>query len=267
MKVKNLYALLETVLGSLGLGMIRQQDNLVAVVPMDKALQTQPELVNIENNAVQVGDTVVTRAFNVRYVDIASVTTLLQNMKLSVSATSLEQSNLLLVTCHADRMGRIEQLVEMIDRPGRMKECRLRHLYYVAATPLIAKVRAVLQQLRGIEVATVVTTAQPTRNTCTAAGHVPGQTCRTGVQTHRVPGCRRTGESSDDDRFRRRIGAGRGADRRSGRCPRRCQNSQNVHHQESLRQASLGAAQTTGHSQGLRGQGGRPRTRTPPGMD
>jgi len=162
MKVKNLYALLETVLGSLGLGMIRQQENLVAVVPMDKALQNQPELVNVENTAVQVGDTVVTRAFNVRYVDIASVTTLLQNMKLSVSATSLEQSNLLLVTCHADRMSRIEQLVEMIDRPGRMKECRLRHLYYVAATPLIAKVRAVLQQLRGIEVATVVTTAQPT---------------------------------------------------------------------------------------------------------
>jgi type II secretory pathway component GspD/PulD (secretin) len=162
MKVKNLYALLETVLGSLGLGMIRQQDNLVAVVPMDKALQTQPELVNVENCAVQVGDTVVTRAFNIRYVDIASVTALLQNMKLSVSATSLEQSNLLLVTCHADRMSRIEQLVEMIDRPGRMKECRLRHLYYVAATPLIAKVRAVLQQLRGIEVATVVTTAPPT---------------------------------------------------------------------------------------------------------
>ncbi len=178
MKVKHLYALLETVLGSLGLGMIRQQDNLVAVVPMDKALQTQPELVDpdaqpgraaarragggVDNNAVQVGDTVVTRAFNVRYVDIASVTTLLQNMKLSVSATSLEQSNLLLVTCHADRMSRIEHLVEMIDRPGRMKECRLRHLYYVAATPLIAKVRAVLQQLRGIEVATVVTTAQAT---------------------------------------------------------------------------------------------------------
>ena len=162
MKVKNLYALLETVLGSLGLGMIRQQDNLVAVVPVDKALQNQPELVDVENNAVQVGDTVVTRAFNVRYVDIASVTTLLQSMKLSVSATSVEQSNLLLVTCHADRMSRIEQLVEMIDRPGRMKECRLRHLYYVAATPLIAKVRAVLQQLRGIEVATVVTTAQPT---------------------------------------------------------------------------------------------------------
>jgi type II secretory pathway component GspD/PulD (secretin) len=162
MKVKNLYALLETVLGSMGLGMIRQQENLVAVVPMDKALQNQPELVDIENSAVQVGDTVVTRAFSVRYVDIASVTTLLQNMKLSVSATSLEQSNLLLVTCHADRMSRIEQLVEMIDRPGRMKECRLRHLYYVAATPLIAKVRTVLQQLRGIEVATVVTTAQPT---------------------------------------------------------------------------------------------------------
>ncbi len=161
MKIKNLYALLETVLGSMGLGMVRQQDNLVAVVPLEKVLQNQPELVDVENNAVQVGDTVVTRAFNIRYVDVASVTTLLQNMKLSVAATSLEHSSILLVTCHADRMNRIERLVDMIDRPGRMKECRLRRLYYVAATPLIAKVRVILQQLRGIEVATAASAAPP----------------------------------------------------------------------------------------------------------
>jgi len=159
MKVRNLYALLETVLGFMNLAMIRQQDNLVAIVPMDKALQTQPELVSTENNTVQVGDTVVTRAFNIRYVDIASVMALLQSMKLSAAATSLAGSNVLLVTCHAGRMSRIEQLVEMIDCPSRMNECRIRRLYYVAATPLIAKVRAVLQQLQGIEVTTATTPA------------------------------------------------------------------------------------------------------------
>jgi len=159
MKVKNLYALLETVLGFMNLAMIRQQDSLVAIVPMDKALQTQPELVSAENGIVQVGDTVVTRAFTIRYVDITSVTTLLQNMKLSAAATSLAGSNVLLVTCHAGRMSRIEQLVEMIDCPGRTNECRLRRLYHVAATPLVAKIRAVLQQLQGIEVTTAATPA------------------------------------------------------------------------------------------------------------
>ena len=159
MKVKNLYALLQTVLGELGLAMIRQQDNLVAVVKIDKALQTQPDLVVNDTNSVQVGDTVVTRAFNVRYVDILSVKTLLEDMKLSVATTALENANLLLVTCHADRMNRVEQLVEMIDRPGKPTECRVRRLSYTIATPLVAKVRTLAQELEGIVVATAVTTS------------------------------------------------------------------------------------------------------------
>ena len=154
MKVKNLYAVLETVLDFMNLAMIRREDNFVAVVPMDRALQTQPELVGGGSDAVQVGDTVVTRVFDIRYADIAGVVTLLQNMKLSVAATPLDSTNLLLVTCHAGRMNRIEQLVEMIDRPGRAAECRFRRLSYVRATPLIARVRTLAGELEGIAVAT-----------------------------------------------------------------------------------------------------------------
>ena len=77
MKVKDLYSLLETVLSFLNLAMIRQEENLVAVVPMDKALQTQPQLVDGDAEAVQVGDTVVTRVFDIRHVEVASVMTLL----------------------------------------------------------------------------------------------------------------------------------------------------------------------------------------------
>jgi len=160
MKVKNLYALLETVLGFMGLAMIRQEENLVAIVPIDKALQTQPELVDAKNNTVQVGDTVVTRAFNIRYVNILNVITLLQDMKISVAVTALEKANLLLVTCHADRMKRIDQLVEMIDRPGRPTECRFRRLYYTTATPLITKIRTLAQELEGIAIATTSVTAK-----------------------------------------------------------------------------------------------------------
>ncbi len=169
MKVKNLYALLETVLGDQGLAMIRQQENLVVITKIDKALQTQPELVDTGTNAVQVGDTVVTRAFNVKHVDILSVITLLQDMKLSVAVTAVEKANLLLVTCHAGRMNRVEQLVEMIDRPGKPIECRFRRLDYTAAAPLIAKIRALSQELEGI----VVTAATNTSPAKPAAPTIP----------------------------------------------------------------------------------------------
>jgi len=161
MRIKNLYALLETVLGFMNLAMIRQDDNLVAVVPIEKALQTRPELIDVEANAVHVGDTVVTRVFEIQHADVASVMTLLQTMQLSVAATPLDNSNLLLVTCHADRMHRIEELVALIDQPGRPPECRFRRLSYVRATPLIAKIRALAGELKGITIATSSVPARP----------------------------------------------------------------------------------------------------------
>jgi type II secretory pathway component GspD/PulD (secretin) len=173
MKVKNLYALLETVLGFMCLAMIRQEEALVAVVPTEKALQSQPELVDTASNAVQVGDTVVTRAFDIRHVSVLSVITLLQDMKLSVAATALDSANVLLVTCHAGRMNRIERLVQMIDRPGRPTECRFRRLYYTTAAPLIVKIRTLAQELEGIAVATTSPPAKPSARPVTAPAPKP----------------------------------------------------------------------------------------------
>jgi type II secretory pathway component GspD/PulD (secretin) len=161
MRVKNLYALLETVLSFMNLAMIRQGDNLVAVVPIEKALQTQPELVEVDADTVHVGDTVVTRVFDLQHAEVASVMALLQNLQLSVAATGLDNSKLLLVTCHAGRMNRIEQLVEMIDRPGRPAECRFRRLSYVRATPLLTKIRALAGELNGISLATPPAAQRP----------------------------------------------------------------------------------------------------------
>jgi len=161
MRVKNLYALLETTLDSMGLVMIRQAEDLVAVVSLAKALETQPELIDVGNDAIQIGDTVVTRVFDIQHVDISSVISLLENMKLSVAHTQVDKANLLLVTCHADRMNRIERLVALIDRPGKSIECRFRRLYYITASPLITKVRTLAEELEGITVATAPTTAKP----------------------------------------------------------------------------------------------------------
>ncbi|MGE5297247.1 MAG: secretin N-terminal domain-containing protein [Solirubrobacterales bacterium] len=173
MKVKDLYAVLETVLDFMDLAMIRQKDNLVAIVPMEKALQTQPELVDGRTDAVQVGDTVVTRVFDIRYVDAASAMALLQNLKLSVSATCLDNTNRLLVTCHTGRMNRIERLIEMIDQPGQSIECRFRRLIYVRATPLIAKIRSLAGELQGPAVAML---SSPAKSSLAAAA--PGAAAR-----------------------------------------------------------------------------------------
>jgi len=101
----------------------------------------------------------VTRAFNIQHVNITNVVTLLQDMKLSVAATAIEQSNMLLVTCQAGRMNRVEQLVHMIDRPGKPVECWFRRLHFTTAGPLVTKIRTLAQELEGIAVARISTTA------------------------------------------------------------------------------------------------------------
>ncbi len=62
---------------------------------------------------------VVTRVFGLKHVDVASVTNLLKNMKLGVAVSPSDEGQILFVTCYAHRMGRIEQLVSMLDRPGK----------------------------------------------------------------------------------------------------------------------------------------------------
>jgi len=153
MRIKDLYTLLETVLKFNGLAMIRRGDKLVTVVPVGEALDADPRWIDSQNKAVQAGDIVVTRMFELRYVDVASVTNLLQNMKLGVAVSSSEDAQILFVTCYAHRMSRIEQLVSMLDRPGRSRECRVRRLQYTAAPAITEKLRTLAQELQGVPVA------------------------------------------------------------------------------------------------------------------
>lgn len=153
MKIKDLYTLLETVLKFKGLAMIRRKDKLVTIVPVSQALDTDPQLVDVKSKMVQAGDMVVTRVFELQHVDVASIMNLLQSMKLGVAVSSSEESQILFVTCYAHRMSRIEQLVSMLDRPGKSRECLFRRLRYTAAPALADKVRTLAQELQGIPVA------------------------------------------------------------------------------------------------------------------
>ncbi len=155
MKVKDLHALLQTVLKFKGLAMTRREDKLVTIVPAAQVLDTDPQLVDIKSRTVQAGDIVVTRVFELQHVNVASVTNLLQNMKLGVAVSTSEQAQILFVTCYAHRMSRIERLVSMLDRPGRLRECRFRHLQYTLAPALADKVRTLAQELQDIPVTMV----------------------------------------------------------------------------------------------------------------
>lgn len=153
MKVKDLYTLLETILKFKGLAMTRRKDKLVTIVPVSQVLDTDPQLVDVKSKTVQAGDMVVTRVFELQHVDVASIMNLLQNMKLGVAVSPSEETQILFVTCYAHRMSRIEQLVSMLDRPGKSRECLFRRLYHTAAPALAGKIRTLAQELQGIPVA------------------------------------------------------------------------------------------------------------------
>jgi type II secretory pathway component GspD/PulD (secretin) len=161
MRVKDLYSLLETVLKFKGLVMTRREGNFVTIVPAAEALEVDPQLVDPNNRSLQAGDMVITRVFELHYVDVGSITSLLQSMKLSVAVSPVADSQTLFVTCYAHRMARVEQLVDMIDRPGRCREFRFRQLKYTMATTLCRKVLALAQELQGITITVGATDANP----------------------------------------------------------------------------------------------------------
>jgi len=150
MKVKDLYILLETVLKFNDLAMIRRGKKLVTIVPVGKVLDVDPKFIDERSKAVRAGDVVVTRVFKIKHVDVTSVANLLQHMKLGTVVSPSEETQILFVTCYAHRMSRVEELVNMIDRPGRSKECRFRRLQYTAAPALADKLRVLSMQIQDV---------------------------------------------------------------------------------------------------------------------
>jgi len=150
--VRDLYSLLETILKFRGLVMTRYEGNLVTIVPAAEAMDADPELLAPDRRTIEAGDMVVTRIFELQHVEVASVINLLQNMKLSVTTSAIPETQTLFVTCYAHRMARIEQLVNMVDRPGKPKEFRFRRLQYTEAQSITQKVQALAEELQDMPI-------------------------------------------------------------------------------------------------------------------
>lgn len=170
MKVRDLYLLLESVLKFRGLAMTRHKNNVVTIVPASEVLGVDPLLVGPGDPELQAGDVVVTRVFDLRHIDAASAQNLLDGMRVSIDVTPITERGTLIVTAYAYRMARIEQLLQMVDRPGEPREFRFRQLRYTMATSLAEKVKALAEQLESVSVTVGAPEAQATPE------RLPGET-------------------------------------------------------------------------------------------
>lgn len=155
-KIKDLYPLLESVLKFRGFVMARK-GNFVTIVPAGEALDIDPVLIDPNVSQLELGDVVVTRIFELNYIDTASAKNLLDGMKLGANVTPIEDAGMLIVTGYAYRMGRVEKLLAMIDKPGEPKQFRFRQLKYTSAETLAPKVEELAEQLGTVS----VTVAEP----------------------------------------------------------------------------------------------------------
>ncbi|MHC4264542.1 MAG: secretin N-terminal domain-containing protein [Planctomycetota bacterium] len=160
-RVKDLYPLMESVLKFHGFVMTRNE-SLVTIVPVAEALNYDPEIYS-EPGSVKVGDVVITRIFKLQHVDTASAKNLLSRMKLGVTSEEIPATKTLIITEYAYRMPRIEELIKMIDQPGKPKMFRYRRLEYTLATSLVTQVKNLADKLGTVS----VTVAAPAKKAAT----------------------------------------------------------------------------------------------------
>ncbi|MHC4455894.1 MAG: secretin N-terminal domain-containing protein [Planctomycetota bacterium] len=147
-KVKDLYPLLESVMKFHRFVMTRK-GNLITIVPAGEALDIDPVLLP-EKDKLELGDVIITRIFKLQHIDAGSAQNLLTAMRLGADIRPVADK--LIVTGYAYRMARVEELLQMIDKPGKPKEFRFRQLRYTMAKTLVPKVKVLAEQLGTISI-------------------------------------------------------------------------------------------------------------------
>jgi len=161
-KVKDLYPLLESVLKFRGFVMTRK-GNLVTIVQAADAPTIDPVLIDDSSGEIQAGDVIITRIFNLRHIDTASAQNLLTGMKLGVSVTPISAAGTLIVTGYAYRMARIEEVLQMIDKPGEPKQFRFRQLRYTMAKTLAPQIKTLAEQIGTVSITIAASPITPSR--------------------------------------------------------------------------------------------------------
>lgn len=161
-KVSELYPLAESVLKFKKFVMTRR-GNLVTIVPLNKSGDIDAPIVDPMKAGVKEGDVIITCVFELQHIDTTSAENLLKGMSLGVSFSPIPEMGILIVSEYAYRMSRIEELLEMVDKPGEQKRFRFRALEYTTAVTLAAKIKTLAEELGTVS----ITVAAPTTTTTT----------------------------------------------------------------------------------------------------
>lgn len=174
LKVKDMYALLESVLKFKNLAMIRREGNLVMIVPTVEATEYDPVL-RRDASAVKPGDVIVTMIYQLQNIDTATAQQMLMQMKLGITFNAIVETQTLIVTDYAHRMSRIEEILKLVDVKGKARKFYSRKLEYLLPSEMAAKVLAIAQQMGtiSITVSQEVTLATPPATPAAAGARTP----------------------------------------------------------------------------------------------
>ena len=148
-RIQDLYALLQTVLKFKNLAMVRKDEHLIAVVPVEEVMDSDPVLIDPSSEKIQAGDLVITRMFVLQHVDATSAKTFLESMNLSIAISVVESTQTLFVTCYTHRLARVEHLIDLIDQPGDQQFFKIRVLRYTSVESLTQQISSLAGQLQG----------------------------------------------------------------------------------------------------------------------
>jgi type II secretory pathway component GspD/PulD (secretin) len=162
-KVGELYPLLESVLKFRGFVMSRK-NNLVTIVSDKKAAEIDPIIVDTQidpKDQIEYGNVIITKIFNLRYIDTKSAKNLLDKMKLGLQIEEIDEAGKLVITGYTYRMPRIEELLLMIDMPGKTKQFRYRQLRFTMAHNLATQVQKLAAQIGTVSITVSAEQQQP----------------------------------------------------------------------------------------------------------
>jgi len=155
-KVKDCYALLESVLRYKGFVMTRR-GSLVTIVPSTEVNASDPKI-HIGGQQIEAGDVIVNGVFTLKYVNYNNAQGILRSLALGTNIIPIVETNTLIVTDYSYRMSKIEEVLRIIDVPGAAKIFTHRPLQYMQASVLIPRLQTLAAQLGNLSI-TVGTSA------------------------------------------------------------------------------------------------------------